>query len=289
MLQDLEFLVSGFYFIHVSDYTTGIELFSLPFALTEQRGTLKLDGKTLYNNGNFGTAVDRIFAEYSFPEFVDMPVFDLNFDVVQDGFLRKTTRAIGKDFSEEKVAKFYLEETQSYPANLRFYKLNLYSFSLSNQEISEYKESTSLPQITLKEDFLSFSDSPFILQSMLGNPSKSITARYALVNFRFNPMGSGPNYDDDIFIVGDFNQWSEAKQHKMKWNPELRLFEATILLKQGSYRYTYAMLNGTQLNIVELGSSSTKENQWYTGILFYRDPNLQYDRILFIGEVQLLP
>ena len=64
----------------------------------------------------------------------------------------------------------------------------------------------------------------------------------------------------------------------MRWNPELRLFEATILLKQGSYRYTYATLNGTQLNIVELGSSRTKENQWYTGILFYRDPDLQYDQ-----------
>ena len=65
--------------------------------------------------------------------------------------------------------------------------------------------------------------------------------------------------------------------------------QATILLKQGSYRYTYASLNGTQLNIVGLGSSRTKENQWYTGILFYRDHNLQYDRILFIGKVQLLP
>ena len=102
-------------------------------------------------------------------------------------------------------------------------------------------------------------------------------------------MGAGPNYDDDFFVIGDFNQWSETKQHKMKWNPELRLFETTVLLKQGSYRYTYATLNGTQLNIVELGSSLTKENQWYTGILFYRDPNLQYDRILFIGKVQLLP
>tara|TARA_B100000575_G_scaffold262752_1_gene237391 strand:- start:5693 stop:6913 length:1221 start_codon:yes stop_codon:yes gene_type:complete len=289
LLQNLEFLVSGFYFIHVSDYTTGIELFSLPFALTEQLGTLELDGRTLYNNGNLGTAIDRIFAEFSFPEFVDMPIFDLNFDVVQDGFLRRARRALGKDFSEEKVAKFYLEESQSYPANSRFYNVNLYNFGLSNQEILEYRESDGLPRITLKEDFLSFSDSPFILQSMFGDPSRSTTARYAFVNFRFNPMGAGPNYDDDLFLLGDFNQWSETKQHKMKWNPELRLFEATILLKEGSYRYTYATRNGTQLNIVELGSSLTKENQWYTGILFYRDPNLQYDRILFIEKVQILP
>ena len=286
LLQDLDFLVSGFYFIHVSDYTTGIELFSLPFALTEQRGTLELNGKTLYNKKYLGIAVDRIFAEFSFPEFVEMPVFDLNFDVIQDGFLRNATRATGKDFSEEKVAKFYLEESQGYLANSRFYKLNLYSISLSNQEILEYQESNGLPQITLKEDFLSFSDSPFILQSMFGNPSWSITARYAFVNFRFNPLGDGLN-SDDLFVIGDFNQWSETKQHKMKWNPELRLFEATILLKEGSYRYTYATRNGTQLDIVELGSSLTKENQWYTGILIYRDPNLQYDRILFIGRVQL--
>ena len=32
-MQDLEFLVSGYYLIHISDYITGIELFSLPFAL----------------------------------------------------------------------------------------------------------------------------------------------------------------------------------------------------------------------------------------------------------------
>ena len=288
-VQDLEFSVSGFYFIHVSDYTTGIELFSLPFALTEQRGSLKMDGETLYNKGNLGAAVDRIFSEFSFPEFVDMPVFDLNFDVIQDGFLPQTARARGKDFSEEKVAKFYLEESQSYPANTRFYTLNLSSFSLSNQDILAYQESADLPQITLKEDFLSFSDSPYVLQSMFGNPSRSNTARYALVNFRFNPMGAGPSYDDELFVLGDFNQWSESKQHKMKWNPELRLFEATVLLKEGSYRYTYATGNGTQLDIVELGSSLTKENQWYTGILFYRDPNLQYDRILFIGKIQLQP
>ena len=288
-MHDLEFLLSGYYLIHVSDYTTGIELFSLPFALTEQRGTLKMDGETLYNKGNLGAAVDRIFSEFSFPEFVEVPVFDLNFDMIQDGFLPQTTRARGKDFSEKKVAKFYLEESQSFPANRRFYTLNLSSFSLSNQDILEYEESADLPQITLKEDFLSFSDSPYILQSMFGNPSRSNTARYALVNFRFNPMGAGPSYEDELFVIGDFNQWSESKQHKMKWNPELRLFETTVLLKEGSYRYTYATRNSTQLDIVELGSSLTKENQWYTGIVFYRDPNLQYDRILFIGKVQLQP
>jgi hypothetical protein len=293
-LRDLEFLVSGFYFIHISDYNTGIELFSLPFALTEQRGVLELTGETLYNKGSLGAAVDRIFAEFSIPEFVDMPVFDLSFQVLQDGFLPKAIPAKGKDFSEEKVAKFYLEESQSYPANTRFYGLNLFNFSLSNQEILDYRESAELPQITLKEDFISFSDTPYTLQSMYGNPSSSNTARYAMINFRFNPMGTGPNNDDEIFVVGDFNQWSENKQHKMKWNPELRLFEAAILLKEGSYRYTYATrnyasLDGTQLDINELGSSLTKENQWYTGILFYRDPNLQYDRILFVEMIQLSP
>ena len=288
-LRDLEFLTSGFYFIHVSDYTTGIELFSLPFALTEQRGTLELDGETLYNKGNLGAAVDRIFAEFNFPEFVDMPVFDLSFQVLQDGFLPKAVLARGKDFSDEKVAKFHLEESQSYPANTRYYGLNLSTFSLSNRKILEYEESDELPQITLREDFISFSDTPYTLQSMYGNPSSRITARYAMINFRFNPMGTGPNYDDELFVVGDFNQWSENKQHKMKWNPELRLFEAQALLKEGTYRYSYATRNGHDLDAIELGSSLTKENQWYTGILFYRDPNLQYDRILYIGKLQLSP
>ena len=122
-------------------------MFSLPFALTEQRGTLELDGETLYNKGNLGAAVDRIFAEFNFPEFVDMPVFDLSFQVLQDGFLPKAVLARGKDFSDEKVAKFHLEESQSYPANTRYYGLNLSTFSLSNQEVLEYEDADELPKI----------------------------------------------------------------------------------------------------------------------------------------------
>jgi hypothetical protein len=75
----------------------------------------------------------------------------------------------------------------------------------------------------------------------------------------------------------------------MNWNAELGLFEVPVLLKEGNYRYSYALKQGNELDISYLSSSLTKENQSYTGVLLYRDPNLQYDRVLSIKTTFIKP
>ena len=285
----LQFLVSGYYFIHVLDFSSGIELFNLPFIITEQQVDLMVESETLYNSGSFGGAKERLFYEFGLPEFVDMPVFDLDMHVYQDGFLRTSVPARGKDFSQDKLGRFYLEESQAFPAFTRFYSLGLQGLTLRNEEILAYEEDPELPRITLKEDFISFSDTPYQLQSMFGSPNSQRFSRYAKVNFRFNPMGDRPKSSEEVYLVGDFNQWTQDRDYKMNWNAELGLFEVPVLLKEGNYRYSYALKQGNELDISYLSSSLTKENQSYTGVLLYRDPNLQYDRVLSIKTTFIKP
>lgn len=285
----LRFLASGYYFVHVLDYSSGIELFNLPFVVTEQKIDLLVESETLFNSGSYGAARERLFYEFNLPDFVDMPVFDLDLQIFQDGFIRKTTWARGKDFSEEKIGRFYLENDQAFPANTRFYSLSLQDLTLRNKEIFSYEDNPTLPIITLKEDFISFSDLPYQVQSMYGNPKVQRFARYAKVNFRFNTMGERPRSYDEVYLIGDFNQWTQDQSYKMIWNHDLGLFEIPVILKEGTYRYNYALKQGAELDITYLSSSLTKENQSYTGVLFYRDPNLQYDRVLSIKTTAISP
>ena len=161
--------------------------------------------------------------------------------------------------------------------------------TLWNKEIFSYEDNPILPIITLKEDFISFSDLPYQIQSMYGNPKAQRFARYAKVNFRFNTMGERPRSYDEVYLIGDFNQWTQDQSYKMIWNHDLGLFEIPVILKEGTYRYNYALKQGAELDITYLSSSLTKENQSYTGVLFYKDPNLQYDRVLSIKTTAINP
>ena len=81
------------------------------------------------------------------------------------------------------------------------------------------------------------------------------------------------------FVVGDLIS-GRNQANKMKWNPELRLFETTVLLKEGSYRYTYATRNSTQLDIVELEVALPRETN---GIQDFTEIEPTIRPYLFIG------
>src|SRR6056297_3253422 len=60
-LKELNFLTSGNYLLHVSDASTGKELFSLPFFIVESEGELSSTSQTLFNSGNNFYPVHRLF------------------------------------------------------------------------------------------------------------------------------------------------------------------------------------------------------------------------------------
>ena len=86
LLNELNILASGNYLLHVSDVSTGKELFSLPFFIVESEGELSSTSQTLFNSGNNFYPVHRLFSTFSLPDFVAYPEFDLSFGFVQNRF-----------------------------------------------------------------------------------------------------------------------------------------------------------------------------------------------------------
>ena len=278
--RDLNFSVSGHYLLHVFDYQSGTELFSLPFFVTEDEGEFLIRSETLFNQGENGSAKDQLFGRYSYPEFVEFPRFDLSYTFVQNRFWRQVKEAGQISFTDEGLTEFHISRDNSFAANFDFSFLDLTELSLQNPQIINFEPARTPPRVTLRDDFINFLADPdpsFI--SELGLPKNEPTARYNDVIFRLN-TGSGFQRSERYYLVGDFNQWTISERDELQFNPDLGVYQTSSLIKEGSYSYKYVTLENGRINDLRLSDSLTKRDQEYVGFVYYRDPQYQYDRLL---------
>ena len=89
---------------------------------------------------------------------------------------------------------------------------------------------------------------------------------------------------DEVFIYGKFNNYALEEENKMSYNEATGNMEATLLLKQGFYNYSYALKKAegeVDLNAVGGNFHFTENN--YLILVYYRDFGDLYDGIIGIG------
>ena len=103
---------------------------------------------------------------------------------------------------------------------------------------------------------------------------------YIWVHFSYTPAEKVT--DDLIFVFGALSDWQCSPINQMTWNPESKLYEAAILLKQGFYDYQYAVVDRKTMtidaNAVE-GTHIETENDYHF-FVYYRGFSSRYDRLL---------
>ena len=279
--QQLSFLISGNYMLHVTDFNSGTRLFSLPFFVAEREGEITSWVETDYNAGARFEALDRPFSEFEYPEFIEFPEFDLSFKFVQNRFWGDAKQSENYDFSEEGRTQFHLSRENAFPANFDFIGLNLNTFTQNNSKIIEWRPDLEPPLAVLREDVLNFTSDPNTgWGSSFGNPKTSNDARYANVRFRFEDGGQF-SANQGVYLVGDFNQWLLSEKNKLEYNESSGYWETTSLIKEGSYTYKYAIRNGaTGIDDLILSDSITRQQQEYTSFVYFQDPDYRYHRLL---------
>ncbi|MBO6524582.1 MAG: DUF5103 domain-containing protein [Balneolaceae bacterium] len=283
--RNLNFTVSGHYLLHVFDYQSGTELFSLPFFVTEAEGNLIVRSETLFNQGKDGSALDQLFGKYFYPEFIEFPRFDLSYSFVQNRFWRQAKNAAQISFTDDGETEFHLSRNNSFPANFDFSVLDLSQLTLQNPQIFNFEPARTPQRVTLKDDFLNFLADPRPNSiSELGFPKKVPVASYNEVIFRLN-TGNQLNQKESVFLIGDFNQWTISERNELQFNPEMGVYQTSSLIKEGIYSYKYVTLENGEINDLRLSDSLTKRDQEYIGFVYYRDPQNQYDRLLNTKQV----
>jgi len=279
--NQLDFLISGNYMLHVTDFNSGTRLFSLPFFVTEDAGEISSWVETNYNAGARYEALDRPFSEFVYPDFIEFPEFDLSFKFVQNRFWGAAKESENYDFSEEDRAQFHLSRENAFYANFDFIGLNLNSFTQNNSQIIEWRPELQPPLAVLREDVLNFTAAPSTgWGSSYGNPHSSADARYANVRFRFEDGGQ-LSANQGVYVVGDFNQWLLSEQNRLEYNESSGYWETTSLIKEGTYTYKYAIKSSaSEIDDLTLSDAITRRQQEYTSFVYYQDPDYRYHRLL---------
>ncbi len=279
--NQVQFKVSGNYMLHVSDFSSGVRLFSLPFFVTENAGEIASKVETTYNAGGRYNAIDRPFTEYIYPDFIEFPEFDLSFYFVQNRFWGDAKQSQNYDFSEEDRTQFHLSTERAFAANYDFLSLNLQTLGLENYKILDWQPQRKPPLAILREDVLNLSASPTVGQfTTFGSPLSKNDARYVNVRFRFEDGGRFAK-DDGVYLVGDFNQWLLSERNKLAYNPDSGYWEAEALVKQGTYTYKYAMKAGsTGIDDLTLSDTITRQQQEYISFVYFQDPVYRHQRLL---------
>lgn len=90
--------------------------------------------------------------------------------------------------------------------------------------------------------------------------------------------------NDDIYIYGAFNDWKITEENKLIYNKQTSFYEASLLLKQGFYNYTYVTVNDNfQINTHAVEGSFYQTENNYSVIVYYRKYGERYDQVIGFG------
>ena len=106
---------------------------------------------------------------------------------------------------------------------------------------------------------------------------KNICADYSNVIFS---LKTNKNYENDIFIIGEFNNNVLSEKYKMKKETK-NYYTKDIVLKQGLYNYKYVVK--TKNGFKDLSNFWQTENN-YKAILYEKKINDRYYKIIGFGE-----
>lgn len=107
-------------------------------------------------------------------------------------------------------------------------------------------------------------------------------ADYTLVHFA---LQEEEFKDRDVYIYGNFNNFTIEDMTRMKYNRERGAYEGVLALKQGFYNYKYVTVddNGTLFEGDISGNFWQTENN-YKVLVYYRDLGARFDRLIGFGE-----
>jgi hypothetical protein len=284
--NELRPVVSGNYLLEIYSYQGGELLFSLPFFITENEGSIQTRVERLFAQHDDGRPLDQLFSTYQYPDFVEYPQFDLSISFVQNRFWGRMKTAGFLDTITPGELQGYIERNNAYVGNYEFKFLDLSTFDVDGQEILEYQPGVTPPKIILRRDIQHLDTNPRLpsVVSTLGLPNDDRGSNYAQVEFSLETDASiSPS--DDIYIVGHFNNWMINDFNKMQYNSAQRMWKGRAFIKQGQYGYKYVLAENNNIKDLRLDQSFLSTEQEYLSFIYFKDPKRNFDRLLKVDRI----
>jgi len=281
--NQMKFTRSGNYQLQLWDQDNGELILQLPFFVTENQGGTRSSIESFPVPRQNMRITHRPISWYSLPDFVDQPLFDLEFYFAQNQFWGNLKKADELDFSDPNEVKFELSNQFSFIGDYEFLNLSLNNLSQSNPQIVESSPADNPPTLYLSDDASGFSSNRSPQSGRYGRPNNDLSARYANVVFTFDP-GKEIKPGQRIYLVGDFNNWMIEPNTELKRNDGLSRWQTSTIIKEGSYSYKYVLMEGNQIDDLYFDDLFSNTRQEYHSFVYMRDSNQFYYRLLQVNR-----
>src|SRR5690625_810171 len=89
---------------------------------------------------------------------------------------------------------------------------------------------------------------------------------------------------DEIYLVGDFTNWSIRNENRLYLSEETGLWQTRAVIKEGQYDYKYILVRDQQPDDLYFDALFTPSVQEYLMLVYMRDHREFYDRLMQYGQ-----
>ncbi len=295
--NDMKFNKSGNYALIVYENNRDKPVFTQRFMIAESKVVIDAGvayPRSLYDRDKFQEVVFKV----GYKGFqIDNPQMEIKAAVLQNYRWDNAKMDIKPQFTGINELNFDFNGVLTFPSlgrefrffdmrSLRFRGQNIRAFDIKDEENDVYL-TFDVPTQPGKYQYLKDLNGQYFIEN-LDNPYYNTGADYAKVHFTFDFAGTISN--GNFFVVGAFNNWTCDELSKMKYDPLERSYTADILLKQGTYNYSY-IFKDEQENAADQflteGYYLDTEND-YSILLYYTPFGERYDRLIAIKHINSL-
>jgi len=277
-------VVSGNYLLEVYSYEDKL-LFSMPFFITEDRGSLTSRIERLYAQQRDGRSLHQPFFTYRIPPIVEYPQFDLSASFAPNQFWGQMQKTDYTDTITPGELSGHLSRNHSFIGNYELKYLDLRSFDPDGRQILEYNPAQTPPEIILRRDIQNLDTNPrFSAISEMGLPGNNRNSNYARVRFSLETERN-ISAKSEIYLVGDFNNWMINELNKMGFDSTKSLWTGQAFIKQGQYAYKYVLVTENGIEDLALDQGFLSPTQEYFTFIYFKDPERHYDRLLKVDRL----
>lgn len=243
----------------------------------------------VYNNYNQELDFVITYGDYQ----IVNPYSDLKVVITQNNRPDNAKSNLKPLFVKDGELRYELSDNNIFPGSNEFRYVNIKSIRYKSQRFFKISRDSLGNHIYLSADekrsFKRYEFEPdingnFLIKTTDGNNS-DIEADYCHVHF-FLPF-EFVFTDGNLYVMGAFNGWQFNKTNLMRYNNELKGYEADIYLKQGYYDYQYAFLkdNSSQGDETLIEGTHFETENMYTIYVYHQQQGTFYEQLIGVKRI----
>jgi hypothetical protein len=174
------------------------------------------------------------------------------------------------------------ESTNSFPAGKEWRWIDLRSIRLMSERMQRIDKQPTRTDVYVKPDNERKQQIYYYYRDINGlytientdNVNPFWQSDYVYTHFTFFPPGNLQYPERDIYLFGELTNYATDENSKMEFNAEKGAYEKTLLLKQGSYDYSYVMVpvkkRGEPVSFESTEGNYPSTENIYLVLVYYR-------------------